>query len=83
MRASAAARRSTTATVASVEQSSATSISQSGTVCACTEATVSPMNAAAFQAGVMMETRGKDEHLGHQSARSRDPRLRAPNVNGP
>ena len=46
------------AAVASVEPSSATSISQSGKVWAATEAMVASRVAAAFQAGVMTETAG-------------------------
>ena len=58
MRGSRAAQAAAMAAVASVEPSSAISISQSGKVWAATEAMVASRVAAAFQAGVMTETAG-------------------------
>ena len=58
MRGSRAAQAAAMAAVASVEPSSATSISQSGKVWAATEAMVASSVAAAFRAGVMTETAG-------------------------
>ena len=58
MRGSRAAQAAARAAVASVEPSSAISISQSGRVWARTEAMVASSVAAALQAGVMTETAG-------------------------
>ena len=58
-RGSAAASRSASARLPSVEPSSTSSISQSGKICACTEATVAASVAAAFHTGVMTETAGE------------------------
>ena len=62
IRGSAAASRAASAAEPSLEPSSTTSISQSAMLCACTEATVSARVAAAFQTGVITETRGSGGH---------------------